>query len=90
VKQFEQHYTNTMKKKGVLQLAMQLNFWIVEDTCNSMYLYTMNANEHVAWVAKLQLTIYTMQLIITQLQLSQNNSSSTTFITTPMMSYWCH
>jgi hypothetical protein len=34
----------TMKKKGVLQLVLQLNFWIVEDTCNSLYLYVMNVN----------------------------------------------
>jgi hypothetical protein len=47
---FYQGFTssNTMKKKGVLQLALQLNFWVVEDTCNSLYLYVVNANEQVA------------------------------------------
>jgi hypothetical protein len=34
------------------------------DTCNSLYLYTVNANEQVAWVAKVQLIIYIMQLIV--------------------------
>jgi hypothetical protein len=34
-------------------LALQLNFLIIEDICNSLYLYIMTANEQVAWVAKL-------------------------------------
>jgi len=55
-----------MKKKGVLQLALQLNFWIAKDICNSLYLYTVNANGQVAWVAELQLIVYIMQLIIIQ------------------------
>ncbi len=42
---------NTMQKRGVLQLALQLNFWVVEDTCNSHYLYVISANGHVAWIA---------------------------------------
>jgi hypothetical protein len=67
-----------MKKKGVLSLALQFNFWVIEDTCNSLYLYTMNVNKQVAWVVKLQLTVYMVQLITTQLQLYQNNSFSTT------------
>jgi len=40
-----------MKKIGVLQLALQLNFWAIENTYNSLYLYVMNANEQVTWVA---------------------------------------
>jgi len=32
------------KKKGVLQLALQLNFWIIKDTCNSLYLYVVGVN----------------------------------------------
>jgi hypothetical protein len=51
-----------MRKKGVLQLALQLalqlNFWVVENTYNSLYLYIVSANEQIAWVAKLQFTIY--------------------------------
>lgn len=35
---------NIMKKKGVLQMALQLTFWVVEDTYNSLYLYAMSAN----------------------------------------------
>ncbi len=54
----------TMKKKGILQLASQLKNWVTLDTCNSLYLYTVNANEQVAWVAKVQLIIYIMQLIV--------------------------
>jgi hypothetical protein len=53
------------EKKGVLQLALQLNFWIAKDICNSLYLYAMSANGQVAWVAKLQFTIYMVQLIAT-------------------------
>jgi len=36
------------EKKGVLQLALQLNFLIIEDICNSLYLYIVTANEQVA------------------------------------------
>jgi hypothetical protein len=42
-----------MKKMGVLQLALQLNFWITKDICNSLYLYIASVNEQVAWVANL-------------------------------------
>jgi hypothetical protein len=66
-----------MKKRDVLQLVLQLNFIIVEDTYNSLYLYDVSANEQVAWVGELQLIVYTMQFIVTQLQLNQNNSFST-------------
>jgi len=38
----------TMKKKGILQLALQLKNWVTLDTCNSLYLYTVNANEQIA------------------------------------------
>jgi hypothetical protein len=61
-------FANTMRKRGVLQF----------DICNSLYLYAMNSNGQVAWVTKLQLTVYMVQLIATQLQLNQNNSFSTT------------
>ncbi len=40
------------KKKGVLQLALQLNFLIALDTCNLPYLYAMNVIGQVARVAK--------------------------------------
>ncbi len=39
--------TSTMKKKGVLQLALQLNFLVVKDTCNSLYLYIVSANGQI-------------------------------------------
>jgi hypothetical protein len=55
-----------MKKMGVLQLALQLNFWIAKVTCNSLYLYAMNVNEQVTWIAELQFTIYMGQLIAIQ------------------------
>jgi len=58
---------NTTKKKGVLQLALQLNVWVANDTCNSLYLYIVSANGQIAWVAKLQ-------LIAIPIQLNQNNS----------------
>jgi hypothetical protein len=53
------------------------NFLITKDSCNSLYLYAMSVNKQVAWVIELQLTIYTMQFIATQLQFIQNNSFST-------------
>jgi hypothetical protein len=59
----------TMRKIGLLQLALQFNFWVVKDTCNSSYLYNVSTNGQVAWITKLQLTIYTLQLIAIQLQL---------------------
>jgi hypothetical protein len=37
-------------KKNALQLALQFNFWVVEDNCNSLYLYVVSANGQVAWV----------------------------------------
>jgi hypothetical protein len=36
---------NIMRKMGVLQLALQFNFWVVYDTCNSLYLYVANVNK---------------------------------------------
>ncbi len=48
-----------------------------KNTYNSLYLYVVNVNEQVAWVAELQLIVYTMQLITTQLQFNQNNLFST-------------
>jgi len=35
------------EKKGVLQLALQFNFWVVEDICNSLYLYVVGVNGEV-------------------------------------------
>jgi hypothetical protein len=52
-----------IKKMGVLWLALQLNFWVALDTCNSLYFYAMSVNKQVAWVADLQLSIYMVQLI---------------------------
>jgi hypothetical protein len=66
-----------MRKRDVLQLTLQLNFWVALDTCNSLYLYAMSDNGQMAWVVKLQSTAYTVQLITIQLQLCQNNSFST-------------
>jgi hypothetical protein len=63
----------TMRKRGVLQF----NFWVVNDICISLYLYIVGVNGQITWTAKLQLTIYTMQLIVIQLQLNQNNLFST-------------
>jgi hypothetical protein len=40
------------EKKKVLQLALQFNFWIAKDICNSLYLHTASANKQVAWIAK--------------------------------------
>jgi hypothetical protein len=55
-----------MRKKGVLQLVLQLNFGVANDTYNSLYLYVVRANKQVAWIKKLQLTVYIMWFIATQ------------------------
>ncbi len=66
---------NHYEKKGVLQLALQLNFWVASNTCNSLYLYVVNAIGQVARVA----SIATHRIYdATQLQLCCNNSFSTT------------
>jgi hypothetical protein len=31
--------SSIMKKRGILQLALQLNFWVAMTTCNSLYFY---------------------------------------------------
>jgi hypothetical protein len=54
-----------MKKNDVLQLALQFNFLIIKDTCNSLYLYATSVNKQVEWIVELQFIIYTMQLIAT-------------------------
>jgi hypothetical protein len=72
-----------MRRKGALQLALQLNFLVIEDICNSLYLYAMNVNGQVAWVVGLQLIVYTVQLIVIQLQLNKKNS----FLTTMQLHY---
>jgi hypothetical protein len=56
-----------MKERGVLQLALQLNFWVVLNTYNSLYLYAVSANRQVAWVTKLQFTVYMVKFIATSL-----------------------
>jgi hypothetical protein len=36
-------YLFIMRTRGVLQLALQFNFWVAFDTCNSPYLYVVSA-----------------------------------------------
>ncbi len=38
------------KTKIKLQLALQFNFWIASDTCNSLFLYAVNVNGQVTWI----------------------------------------
>jgi hypothetical protein len=45
--------TDFMKKNGVLLLALQLNFWVAEDTYISLYVYMVSVNEQVAWIVEL-------------------------------------
>jgi hypothetical protein len=40
------------EKKGVLQLALQFNFWIAMTICNSLYFYVVSAIGQVAWVTR--------------------------------------
>jgi hypothetical protein len=58
------------KKKVFCNWPSYFNFWVVEDTCNLLYLYVVSANEQVAWVVELQLIVYVVQFIATQLQLN--------------------
>jgi len=66
------------EKMGVLQLALQPNFWVAMTTCNSQYFYVVNVIKQIAWVVELQLIIYMVQLIAIQLQLCRNHTFSTT------------
>jgi hypothetical protein len=34
-------------------MALQLNFWVIEDSCDSLYLDVVSANKQVAWFIKL-------------------------------------
>jgi len=47
----KEHMTYSLWKKGVLQLALQFNFWVESDICNSLYLYAVSAIGQVARVA---------------------------------------
>jgi len=67
-----------MRKKNVLQLDLQLYFWIAMTTCNSLYFYIVSVIKQIAWVAKV--CIYGAihcNSIASQLQLCWNNSFST-------------
>jgi hypothetical protein len=57
------HYEK--KRFFTTSLAIQFNEFATY-SCNSLYLYIMSCNGQVAWVVKLQLTVYMMQLIATQ------------------------
>ncbi len=41
------NYHIRYEKKGVLQLTLQLNFWIALNTYNSLYLYNVNAKQQM-------------------------------------------
>ncbi len=80
-------------KRGVLQMALQLNFWITKVTCNSLYLYVASVNKQVAGVANCN----SLYICCNSLQLNYNLIKTIHFqllfnfvITTPMMSCWCH
>jgi hypothetical protein len=66
------------EKNGCFATSLATQFWVAPDICNSLYLYTVSANKQVAQVARFQFIVYMVQFIVTQLQLCQNNSFSTT------------
>jgi hypothetical protein len=37
-------WEHLLSLRGLLQLPLQVNFWIVIDTCNSSYLYNVSVN----------------------------------------------
>ncbi len=43
-----QKETRHYEKKGFLLPALQLNYQVIEDISNSLYLYVMSANKQVA------------------------------------------
>jgi hypothetical protein len=43
---------STMRKMGVLQLALQFSFWVTMTICNSPYFCIMSVIEQVRWIAK--------------------------------------
>jgi len=43
-------HTLILKKKGVLQLALQFNFCVSHYIYNSLYLYIVSAIEQITWV----------------------------------------
>jgi hypothetical protein len=75
------------EKKECFATSLVTHFWVVEDTCNSLYLYVVSVNGQVAWVAKFQLTIYALQFIITE-----SKQVTFNYYATPLQLYtpWCH
>ncbi len=69
LKPYRYHY----EKKGVLQLALKLKFWIITNTCDSLYLYAMSSNRQLH---ELQ-SCNSHYIWCNSLQLNQNNSFST-------------
>ncbi len=43
---------STMRKMGVLQLTLQLSFWVAMIICNSSYFYIMGDIEQVASIVR--------------------------------------
>jgi len=69
----------TIEKKGVLQLALQLNFWVAMTTCNSLYFYVVSTTDKLHELQKLQFIVCMVQLIATQLQFSCNSITTIHF-----------
>ncbi len=98
---FEGYSHAYYEKKGVLQLALQFNFWVANDTCKSLYLYAMKSNKQVAWVLTNKLhelqSCNSPYIWCNSLQFNCNSVKITHLqllfnfiITTPMMSCWRH
>jgi hypothetical protein len=64
-----------MKKRGVLQLALQLNFWIKKDTCNSPYIWC-NSLQFIAF----QLQLNKKNSFSTNIQLHYNYTHDVMFM----------
>jgi hypothetical protein len=82
-------------KKGVLQLALQLNFWVTLDICNSLHLYAMSVIGQVTRIARV--ASHHIYIWCNSLQLYYNFVTTTPFqllcnspMTTIIMSCWCH
>ncbi len=68
---FQLEAPSTMKKGGVLQLGLQLDFWIAMDICNSWYFYNMSVIKQIIAIALdiFKVDMVSSNLCATQMQL---------------------
>jgi hypothetical protein len=89
-----EEWKNIMKKREILQLALQLNFWIVMTTCNSLYFYVVSVIGEVEWVVRLATQyIYMIQFnysFVKTIHFELLCNSTTTTVITSCWHYYFH